>query len=157
MHSLHGTKIARPLRPSQRSLHNAPIFRLLLKVAVKGTHQCDLLNFCGGFWSPTSVWYWSCCWLLLAKLPRQHGIHMATRMAASATARAEARTIHTRHLQTLCWRSCFRPHLQARMRLLSLHLPRLQQLHILLLHRGSIAYASGLADTHRLLRCTATF
>ena len=40
---------------------------------------------------------------------------------------------------------------------LSLHLPRLQQLHILLLHRGSIAYASGLADMHRLLRCTATF
>ena len=32
---------------SQRSLHNAPIFRLLLKVAVNGTHQCDLLNFCG--------------------------------------------------------------------------------------------------------------
>ena len=30
---------------SQRSLHNAPIFRLLLKVAVKGTHQCDFLNF----------------------------------------------------------------------------------------------------------------
>ena len=39
--------------PSQRSLHNAPIFRLLLKVAVKGTHQCDLSNFCGGFWPPT--------------------------------------------------------------------------------------------------------
>ena len=46
----------RPNRPSQdpshnlasqRSLHNAPIFRLLLKVAVNGTHQCDLLNFCG--------------------------------------------------------------------------------------------------------------
>ena len=34
-------------RPSQRSLHNAPIFRLLLKVAVNGTHQCDFLNFCG--------------------------------------------------------------------------------------------------------------
>ena len=33
---------------SQRSLHNAPIFRLLLKVAVNGTHQCDFLNFCGG-------------------------------------------------------------------------------------------------------------
>ena len=31
--------------PSQRSLHNAPIFRLLLKVAVNGTHQCDFLNF----------------------------------------------------------------------------------------------------------------
>ena len=30
---------------SQRSLHNAPIFRLLLKVAVNGTHQCDFLNF----------------------------------------------------------------------------------------------------------------
>ena len=35
-------------RTSQRSLHNAPIFRLLLKVAVNGTHQCDFLNFCGG-------------------------------------------------------------------------------------------------------------
>ena len=33
--------------PSQRSLHNAPIFRLLLKVAVNGTHQCDFSNFCG--------------------------------------------------------------------------------------------------------------
>ena len=34
---------------------NAPIFRLLLKVAVKGTHQCDLSNFCGGSWPPTFV------------------------------------------------------------------------------------------------------
>ena len=34
-------------KASQRSLHNAPIFRLLLKVAVNGTHQCDFLNFCG--------------------------------------------------------------------------------------------------------------
>ena len=33
--------------PSQRSLHDAPIFRLLLKVAVNGTHQCDFPNFCG--------------------------------------------------------------------------------------------------------------
>ena len=32
---------------SQRSLHNAPVFRLLRKVAVNGTHQCDFLNFCG--------------------------------------------------------------------------------------------------------------
>ena len=38
--------------PSQRSLHNAPIFRLLLKVAVKGTHQCDFLNFWGAL-APT--------------------------------------------------------------------------------------------------------
>ena len=36
---------------SQRSLHNAPIFRLLLKVAVNGTHQCDYSNFCGNFGS----------------------------------------------------------------------------------------------------------
>ena len=36
-----------PAKVSQRSLHNAPIFRLLLKVAVNGTHQCDFLNFCG--------------------------------------------------------------------------------------------------------------
>ena len=39
--------------PSQRSLHNAPIFRLLLKVAVNGTHQCDFLNFCGDNCAPT--------------------------------------------------------------------------------------------------------
>ena len=32
---------------SQRSLHDAPIFRLLLKVAVNGMHQCDFLIFCG--------------------------------------------------------------------------------------------------------------
>ena len=36
-----------PFSASQRSLHNEPIFRLLLKVAVKGTQQCDFLNFCG--------------------------------------------------------------------------------------------------------------
>ena len=39
---------SRPCRcSSQRSLHNAPIFRLLRKVAVNGTHQCDFQNFCG--------------------------------------------------------------------------------------------------------------
>ena len=32
---------------SQCSLHNAPIFRLLLKVAVNGTHQCESQNLCG--------------------------------------------------------------------------------------------------------------
>ena len=32
---------------SQRSLHYTPIFRLLLKVAVNGTRQCDFLIFCG--------------------------------------------------------------------------------------------------------------
>ena len=30
---------------SQCSLQSAPIFRLLLKVAVKGTHQCDFFKF----------------------------------------------------------------------------------------------------------------
>ena len=44
----------RPCAASQRSLHNEPIFRLLLKVAVKGTQQCDFLNFCGVY-SPI-VW-----------------------------------------------------------------------------------------------------
>ena len=29
---------------SQRSLHNTPIVRLLLQVAVHGAHQCDFLN-----------------------------------------------------------------------------------------------------------------
>ena len=33
------------------SLQNAPVFRLLLKVAVNGTHQCDFLNFWGTFGS----------------------------------------------------------------------------------------------------------
>lgn len=37
--------LERQCTPSQRSLQDAPIFRLLLKVAVKGTHQCDFLNF----------------------------------------------------------------------------------------------------------------
>ena len=37
--------LLRQQKASQRSLHNAPIFRLLLKVAVNGTHQCDFLNF----------------------------------------------------------------------------------------------------------------
>ena len=36
---------------SQHSLHSAPIFRLLLKVAVNGTHQCDFHNFCGALCS----------------------------------------------------------------------------------------------------------
>ena len=40
---------------SQRSLHNTPIFRLLLKVAVNGTHQCDSFNFCGSFGPQLSV------------------------------------------------------------------------------------------------------
>jgi hypothetical protein len=50
---------------SQRSLHNAPIFRLLLKVAVNGTHQCDFLNFCGSLGSQRVAWHgleaWSSC------------------------------------------------------------------------------------------------
>ena len=36
-------------RASQRSLHNAPIFRFLLKVAVNGTHQCDYSILCEDF------------------------------------------------------------------------------------------------------------
>ena len=40
---------AKSIWSSQRSLHNTPIFRLLLKVAVNGTHQCDSFNFCGSF------------------------------------------------------------------------------------------------------------
>ena len=31
---------------SQRSFQDAPTFRLSLKVAVRGTHQCDFLNVC---------------------------------------------------------------------------------------------------------------
>ena len=44
---LEGHLVWNPPTSSQRSLHNEPIFRLLLKVAVKGTQQCEFLNFCG--------------------------------------------------------------------------------------------------------------
>ena len=37
---------------SQCSLHNEPIFRLLLNVAVNGTHQCESICFCCGPFSP---------------------------------------------------------------------------------------------------------
>ena len=47
LHTPLPTQLACAHLASQRSLHNAPIFRLLLKVAVNGTHQCDFLNFCG--------------------------------------------------------------------------------------------------------------
>ena len=40
-------RLAAGYRASQRSLHIAPIFRLLLKVAVNGTQQCEFFNFCG--------------------------------------------------------------------------------------------------------------
>ena len=50
-HSLHNAPTPTQIMASQRSLHNAPIFRLLLKVAVNGTHQCDYSNFCGSFGS----------------------------------------------------------------------------------------------------------
>ena len=46
-----GGRVSRHEVSSQRSLHNAPIFRLLLKVAVNGTHQCDYSNFCGSLGS----------------------------------------------------------------------------------------------------------
>ena len=52
---LHPIPGAEAITASQRSLHNAPIFRLLLKVAVNGTHQCDFLNFCGGFGSQLMI------------------------------------------------------------------------------------------------------
>jgi hypothetical protein len=47
-------KRASSLHLSQRSLHNAPIFRLLLKVAVNGTHQCDFLEFLRGLLGPNN-------------------------------------------------------------------------------------------------------
>ena len=40
-HPTHALGVRADLDSSQRSLHNAPIFRRLLKVAVNGTHQCD--------------------------------------------------------------------------------------------------------------------
>ena len=41
LHMSFASQLACTHLASQRSLHNAPIFRLLLKVAVNGTHQCD--------------------------------------------------------------------------------------------------------------------
>ena len=34
-------------RSSRRSIHNAHTFRILLNLAVTGTHQCYFVNFCG--------------------------------------------------------------------------------------------------------------
>ena len=51
-----GKNKSRQHRSSQRSLQDAPIFRLLLKVAVKGTHQCDFFNFWGSLGLPTTRW-----------------------------------------------------------------------------------------------------
>ena len=47
-------KRASSLRLSQRSLHNAPIFCLLLKAAVNGTHQCAFLEFLRGLLGPNN-------------------------------------------------------------------------------------------------------
>ena len=47
-------KRASGLRLSQRSLHNAPIFCLLLKLAANGTHQCDSLEILRGLLGPNS-------------------------------------------------------------------------------------------------------
>ena len=68
-----GTHVPRsPFVSSQRSVHDASIFRLLLKVAVNGTHQCDFLNFCGGLGSQQCKAARNACGKLLAQvlLPR---------------------------------------------------------------------------------------
>ncbi len=58
---------------SQRSLHFEPIFRLLLKVAVNGTHQCESRNFCGSL-SPNALhnswWFRMMCFLTSGTLMR---------------------------------------------------------------------------------------
>ena len=62
--SLDARRLSDHVWASQRSLHNAPIFRLLLKVAVKGTHQCDFLNFCGALGLQyETICVWSSCGL----------------------------------------------------------------------------------------------
>ena len=53
---------------SQRSLHDAPIFRLLLKVAVNGTHQCDFHNFCGASGLQQHMIDRLCAWLVSSDL-----------------------------------------------------------------------------------------
>ena len=57
-----GKNKSRQHRSSQRSLQDAPIFRLLLKVAVKGTHQCDFFNFWGSLGLPTRWWQQERAW-----------------------------------------------------------------------------------------------
>ena len=46
-----GARIVSTWWTAHHSVHfiDASTFRLLLKVAVKGTHQCEFLCFCGGF------------------------------------------------------------------------------------------------------------
>ena len=74
------------LEPSQRSLHNAPIFRLLLKVAVNGTHQCDFFNFWGtsrpnhGYPCTALTWPW------LVATPRASALASHSAPVASSSA-----------------------------------------------------------------------
>ena len=67
-----GVYVTAALASSQCSLHNAPIFRLLLKVAVNGTHQCESFNFCGAH-APTEQTSLAC--LLLAKAKHQPAMY----------------------------------------------------------------------------------
>ena len=67
------------IRASQCSLHNAPIFRLLLKVAVNGTHQCESLNFCGTLVPTFTTMAYkinSVCWHVLQHAAFGLGMHM---------------------------------------------------------------------------------
>ena len=57
---------------SQRSLHIAPIFRLLLKVAVNGTQQCEFFNFCGTFESQQEHDLHPCASTLLLNVAHDH-------------------------------------------------------------------------------------
>ena len=110
--------LVRVRRLSQRSLHNAPIFRLLLKVAVKGTHQCDFFNFCGAHGpnksisgarlSPTGVF------MPMPVFMRRRG-GVTTRPCAHVCARLFASLVHAlrrcvalRACERVCVRVCVR-------------------------------------------------
>ncbi len=72
---------------SQCSLHNAPIFRLLLKVAVNGTHQCESLNFCGAYRPNLHflVSHIQCTWMFNPGMFRSRQPHKSSHQSASET------------------------------------------------------------------------
>ena len=91
---------------SQRSLQDAPIFRLLLKVAVKGTHQCDFFNFWGSLGLPTRPYasvgarVRACVCVCVCVLARARA---SVRQCTFASTRARARMARL-HARTACVR-----------------------------------------------------
>ena len=83
---------ARRVEPaSQCSLHNEPIFRLLLKVAVNGTHQCESQIFAGQ-WPQLATFHDAHGFLIVSRLFVQLGARLCF-SCKTLTHRGEKKTL----------------------------------------------------------------